>query len=115
MKNIIYGVDVDSNFTTKDVRDAILMCFKEAHNEILQQTYDSGVLTSEEIENLKKADIEILVKKSFEKVGGDYSNPTRESLIGVIKELKQFAINFRAEEIANKNFAQIMILINKLP
>jgi hypothetical protein len=114
MTNIIYGVNVESDFTAKDVREAILLCFEKAHNDILEQTYASQTLSPEEIKNLKNMDVKMLVKRLFEKTGGDYENPTKESLIKVIDGLKEFAINFRAEDIAERNYRQIMILINKL-
>ncbi len=114
MSNIIYGVDADGDFSAKDVRDAILLCFKKAHSEILNQTFVSETLSLEEVENMKKVDIEMQIRKSFEKTGGDYNNPTKESLISVVNDLKQFAINFRAEDIANKNLTEIMILINRI-
>lgn len=40
MTKIIYGLDVDSEYTPKDVRDAIIICFASAHEEIVKQLKD---------------------------------------------------------------------------
>ena len=114
MANIMYGVDIESNFTPLDVRDAILICFKEAHAEILNEMYNSSSSNLEEVENFKKMDVKTLVKKMFEDVGGDYDNPTRESLASVASALKEFATNFRAGHIVGRHYDEIMALINKL-
>lgn len=114
MDNIIYGVDLNSKYSAKDVRNAIIKCFKLAHDDILELTFNTTDASIEEIERFKDMDTETLVRKFFERSGGYYDDPTRESLIRVIDDLKQFALHFRVEEIAKKNYDQIMLLINNL-
>ncbi|MBU0611890.1 hypothetical protein KKB58_00440, partial [Patescibacteria group bacterium] len=68
----------------------------------------------EEIEKLKEINIEVMIKGLFKKNGDDYDKPTKESLIKIIGELKEFSKNFRAEDVIDKHYTEIMMLINKL-
>ena len=54
------------------------------------------------------------IKKYFVDVGGDFENPTKESIVLVIGKLKNFAKNFRNPKIIAKHAGEIMILANKL-
>lgn len=106
MQEIIYGVDLNKDVTPLMVRDAILECFRQAHCE------DSGIGAGEErINKLYCAEI---VKKAFDDTGSDFNNPTKDVLLKVLDDLKDFSINFRDKSIIEKHYAQILKIVNKL-
>jgi hypothetical protein len=112
----IYGVDTEKPFGTKEVRNAIIRCFKQAHQKVLEQSLLGSLdLTKEEKERLGQLQVEVLVRKIFEDNQGDFENPTKEQLVQVCDELKEFSTHFRALEIINKHYEEIMGLINRLP
>ena len=53
-----------------------------------------GEVAFQEYERLKKLNVRALIRNFFTKVNGDYDNPTNESLLNVLDELKEFADNF---------------------
>ena len=114
---IIYGVDTEKPITPKDVRDAIVRCFVEAHGEILDLMRGTGSATSvsdEDFEKMKKMNVKELIRGFFQEAGGDYENPTKESLIAVCDRLAEFAKNFRKPEVIEKHYGEIMQLMEKL-
>ena len=113
--SIIYGVDTTKPVTPYDVRDAIVECFILAHSEALDDLKNYGKeLTPIEFENIKEIDIRQLMRNFFSEVGGDYENPTKESIQGVIGKLKEFSVNFRNPEIIEKHASEIAELVNCL-
>lgn len=55
-----------------------------------------------------------LVMRFFEKTGGDFDHPDKESLLKVIGELADFSQNFRDQEMIKKNYQEIKDLIDRL-
>jgi len=111
----IYGVDVDKKITPILVRDAIVNCFLDANKEVLNEMKNYANIESEkEFERMKLLNVTTLIKKAFADVEGDYDNPTKESLLGVISQLKEYASNFRTKELVNKHAGEILELIKKL-
>jgi len=111
----IYGVDPGKSLKPKEVRDAIVKCFKEAHKRIIKE--NKGILKElepEELEEVKNLDIKELIRIYFEKVGGDFDKPTKESLTAVCDHLRGYARNFRKEEVIERQYGQIIQLINRL-
>lgn len=113
---IIYGVDTKKPFTAADVRDAIVLCFTQAHKEVLDELkkYSKEKITPQEWEEMKKINVRQLIRGFFKKVGGDYDKPTKYSLLLVINELANFASNFRSQKIIEKHYHEIQKLIDKL-
>jgi len=115
MAKKIYGIDPCKAINAKDVRDAVIKCFFEAHKKILDELEKMGDAESkEDLEKIKKADTELMIKKYFEEVGGDFNNPTKKTIIAVCDKLAEFASNFRPPEEIKKHYQEIMILIDKL-
>lgn len=113
---LVYGVDTEKAVTPKDVRDAVVECFAQAHSEALEDfTTDSPGLPSEEISSLKLTSVKEFVKQYFDECNGDFDNPTKDSLFAVMEKLKVFAANFRNQEIIQKHYAEILILMDILP
>ena len=111
----IYGVDPDKKVTPVMVRDAIIRCFVLAHRDVLEKMKEYGdVGSKQEFEKTKKLDVEILIKKMFSEVGGDFDNPTRESIVKVCDKLAEFSKSFRRPEIIKRHYGEIMKLINKM-
>lgn len=116
MGNVLYGVDLDGEITPIMVRDAIIVCFKEAHKEILDlmDEYVSWE-SEEERDRFRDLEIELLIKNAFKDANGNYDNPTKEDLINVINHLAELASKFRGPEIIRKHYAEIKQMIDKLP
>jgi len=111
-ESIIYNVDISKDVTPIMVRDAIIKCFTQAQQEV---TESMKVISGLESEEAKKISVDSLIENAFEEAGGDFNNPTKESLIKVIMKLKEFAADaFRDAEIIEKHTGEIMQLINKL-
>lgn len=110
----IYGVDPDGDVNPHNVRDAILKCFLQAHDEILDDMREYGNPTEEEMKKLKEMNIDAIIKKFFKEIDGDFDNPTKEQLRSVCDKLGEFSANFRNPEIVRKHYAEMMSLIDKL-
>ncbi|OGD86844.1 hypothetical protein A2164_01400 [Candidatus Curtissbacteria bacterium RBG_13_35_7] len=89
--SIIYGVNTEERFTPKDVRDAIILCFTQAHKKALDDTLKDSAsdMTMAEFEELKKINILQMIHNYFEEIDGDYENPTKESLIAICDKLAE--------------------------
>ena len=113
--NIIYGVDITKNVTPVMVRDAIIQCFYEAHCNILELARSTfGHPPEKKFEKMKKTHVKELVQDIFYRIGGDFKKPTKDNLLKVIDNLKNFASIYRKPDIIKKHVSEIMILINKL-
>jgi hypothetical protein len=111
----IFGVNPNERLTTDMVRDAIIKCIYEADKEVLDDLFPSSDFDSKDDEEQKKyRHVEIFIEKMFKDVKGDYHYPTKESLIKVIDRCAEYASSLRDKETIDKNYNQIMILINKL-
>ncbi len=113
--NCIYGISLEEEITPIKIRDAIIQCFCEADNEIMNQLFQSSDFGSaEEGEEKKLKHVEILIKKMFHEVNGDFDNPTKESLVGVIDKCAEYAGAVRDKEMISHNYNAIMSLIERL-
>jgi hypothetical protein len=113
--NLIYGVDVTKKVTPVIVRDAIIQCFYEAHCNVLELARETfGHPPEKKFEEMKKSHVKELVQDIFIKIKGDFNNPTKENLLLVLKNLKDFASIYRKPELIKKHVKEIMTLINKL-
>jgi len=113
---LIYGVDLEQKVTPILVRDAIIECFYQAHQEVLQDMYvllREGKI-DEKPEEMGKEYIRETIINYFIKVGGDFENPTKDHIMLVLEELREFAKGFRSPEIINKHYGEIMKLIEKM-
>jgi len=113
---IIYGVDTDKPITPEQVRDAIVECFTLAHKKILEKDIGQFVddMTVQEKKKIEEINVQLMIKSYFDEVGGDYANPTKNSIIGVCNRLAEFSKNFRNPEIIKKHYGEIMQLVDKL-
>ena len=108
----IYGVDLSGKITPIQVRDAIIKCFSQAQEELMKYMRETAEFKPEEIEKMY---VDSIIEKAFEEVGGDFKNPTKETLIQVIMKLKEYAAGvFRDHEIIEKHAGEIKQLIDKL-
>jgi hypothetical protein len=111
----IYGVDLDKKITPVIVRDAIIICFYEAHSKDLDMMRNQlNFNSNSDFEDFKKKDVIALIKLKFDEVGGDFNNPSKESLIKVVNQLKDYSKLFRDQSIIEKHAYEIMKLIEKL-
>ena len=112
LDKIIYGVDTSKEITPLMVRKAIVQCFTEAHgSEISSHTECEPEVIDDKV---KREAIELLVVKSFNESGGDFENPTKDSIIRAVTYLKEFSKNFREPEVIEKHASEIKSLINKI-
>jgi hypothetical protein len=111
----IYGINLNENITPIMVRDAIVECYYQADIEVLNKLfYESDYDSEEDEKKTKREHVEIMLKKMFNDINGDYNNPTKESLLNVIDKCKDFAKCFRDEEIIKKHYNEILELINRI-
>jgi len=111
----IYGVDLEGKITPLAVRDAIIVCFKEAHREVLDMTDEFAKWDSPaECEKFRKMEIEAIVKGAFEEARADFANPRREDLIKAIDSLAKLALQFRNRDIVEKHYGEIKRLIDRM-
>lgn len=102
--NIIYCVDISKKITPIMVRDAIIDCFSKAHSDVLDLARDYFSCESEQkFEEMKQTQVKDLIETIFERVGGDFNKPTKETLILVVTNLKKIASIYREPEVIEKN------------
>ena len=112
---LIYGVDPSKKVTPTMVRDAIIECFVEAHEEVLNEMKEYGEFKSKkDLKETKRNYVVNLIKGIFKEVDGDFGNPTKESIIAVCEKLAAIASNFWKPEVIEKHYGEIMQLVNKL-
>ena len=102
------------NIAPEQVRDEIVECFLEAHSDVLEDLENYQNMSKEDMEKIKRTDVETLIKNFFDEVGGDFNHPDKKSLIMVINRLADFSKKFRSAEIVEKNYKKLLDLINKL-
>lgn len=102
----IYGVDLDKPITPLIARDALERCFFEAHCADAETGTDDLEINSEYIRSL--------VKKIFADSGGDFENPTKQSIIDAINKLQEFSKNFRDPDIIQKHASEMMKIVEKI-
>lgn len=113
--NFIYGVDVNKNVTPVMVRDAIIQCFYEAHCNVLDLARETfGHPPEKRFEEMKKSHVRDLVHDVFIKIGGDFNNPTKDNLLKVVENLKEFASIYRKPDVIKKHVSEIILLMDKL-
>lgn len=99
----VYGVDPAKKVTPLMVRGALVMCFNEAHCSQVGLVGMGDAATTDYC-------IQI-VKKAFDETGGDYNNPTKDSLTAVLPWLADFSKSFRNQEVIKKHMNEILGLI----
>ena len=112
----IWGVELDSNYGPKEVRDAVIVCFVQANGDMVLRMSGATVPTNEkEKEALTKELVEDLIRKTFEKSGEDFENPTKESILKVLEHLKEIARKVHQDESAiGSHYAEIKKLVDGL-
>lgn len=111
----IYGVDLSKKITPLIVRDAIILCFKEAHKEVLNEMNRNNEFKSQsEKDNFQKIQVDIIVMSVFDEVGADFNNPTKMDIVKVLDGLAEFAAKFRKPEIIKKHYNEITRLVEKI-
>lgn len=115
MTKLIYGVDPSKKVTSLMVRDAIIKCFTQAHKHIVDDIKKCDEsMSKEELEKMKKINTEMLVKRFFDEISGDYENPTKEDLKKICDKLAEFSTCFRRPETIKKHYGEIMQLMEKI-
>ncbi|MBD3311522.1 MAG: hypothetical protein GF349_03430 [Candidatus Magasanikbacteria bacterium] len=112
----IYGCDLSKKVTPIMARDAVMECFKEAHNEVLEDMRDYGYKkeSDQEFDKIKSLDVEMMVRQKFEDLGADFDNPEKEDIIKVCDKLAEFAKNFRQKDVIEKHYNEIMKILKKI-
>lgn len=106
MTQKIYGIDPDQPMTPLMVRDAIVECFSQAH------CVDSDISPSDK--ELSRQYCKKIVLKAFADSEGNFDNPSKDDIIGAMKNLASFSKNFRDPGVIEKHYKEIMILVEKL-
>lgn len=110
-----YGVNLTDQITPIMVRDAIIACYYAADLEVLDKLFQmSDFHSQDESEQLKRKHVELMIKKFFYDVQGDFDHPTKESLINVINKCRALAYRFRDKQVIEGNHQRMLALINKI-
>lgn len=113
---IVYGVDTSKPVSPHDVRDAIVLCFVAAHAEALDDLKEyAHEMKPEEFERIKVINVSQMIREFFTEVGGNFEDPTKESITKVVEKLKIFAGNFRQSDVISKHYREIIELVQALP
>ena len=97
------------------VRDEIIQCFYEAHQDVLNEMFNvTDVQTEELSEKTKYKHVKTMIKTLFDRVDEDFDHPNKDSLIKVCDQCAAYASNFRDKELIEKNYSKIMKLIDEL-
>ncbi|MBI5147536.1 MAG: hypothetical protein HZA37_00055 [Parcubacteria group bacterium] len=111
----IYGVNIHEPVTPEIVRDAIVKCFTVAHAEVLEELKEFTTVENQEaFEEMKRANVEALIRQFFKESGGDFDRPTKETVIATLGKLVDFSEKFRSPEIVKKHKDAISVIIGKL-
>ena len=105
-KNVLYGVDLNKPITPLMAREALVECFSQAH------CADAG-LTPDNNE-VNKSYCQDIAKKAFIDSEGDFENPTKQSIIGAMGKLQDFAAKFRDPSIIQKHASEMMKVVEKI-
>jgi hypothetical protein len=71
--------------------------------------------TNVELGDIEKMFVDYPLENAFEETGGDFNNPTKETLIQVVMKLKEYATHAsRDSGIIEKHAEEITQLIDKL-
>lgn len=100
----IYGVDTSTSVTPVQVRDALLQCFMEAHADCLELDTPNEEVTEQMIR--------MHVENAFKESGGNFSAPTKESILKAMDHLKSFAANFRNQDVIQAHYQKMLGLID---
>ena len=115
MGKLIYGVNPSKKITPIMIRDAIGVCFRKAHKEVLDLMDEFTEWKSdEEREKFRNLEIEMLIKNAFKEANVDYNNPTKEELIRVLDNLAKLASAFRKPDIVGKHYHEMKQLLDKV-
>lgn len=114
IKKCIYGANIKKVVTPIVVRDAIVNCFIQAHDQLDIDIKEYSSIDSKNMKSIKEINAINLIKKFFEESEGDYEKPTRESIMGVLKKLKEFSMNFRNKKLVEQHENEIMALVKQL-
>ena len=113
--DIIYGVDITEKIEPFMVRDAIIQCFYEAHNDVLEIERERfGNPPRIKFEEMKKDYVKKMVQDIFKKIDGDFIDPAKNDLFRVIENLREIALDYRTPDVIKKHFTEILLLIDKL-
>jgi len=72
------------------------------------------VIHHKKFEEMKKSHVKELVQDIFHRIEGDFNKPTKDNLLKVLDNLKEFASIYRKPDVIKKHVSEIMLLINKL-
>lgn len=103
---MIYGVDTTKEVSPEMVRDAIVICFYEAHCAQTEMGSSDDPMTHNYCRQI--------VEKAFKETGGDFERPTKASIMACAGWLAEFSKSFRDQSVIQKHMSDIQKLISLL-
>lgn len=112
----IFGLSTDQPYTAKQVRDALVQCFVMAHEATTKEQMKEITqgMAAMSADRLTRLNIEQIVFNAFRTTGGSFDAPTKESIVKAMGALKEFSKQFRAPEVIEKNYGEMMKLVEGL-
>ena len=102
----IYGVDTNKEVTPEMVRDAIITCFCSAHSAQSEMQDTDKEMTKQYCTQI--------VMKAFNETKGDFTHPTKQSLLTTLPWLADFSKSFRDQAVIQTHMHEIQSLITLL-
>ena len=102
---ILYGIDTSKKVSAQMVKEALVECFYDAH-------YKQTGISGETDKKTNKDYCDQIVKKAFLETGGNFDEPTKESLLNVLPWLAEFSKSFRNQDTIDTHMKQITELIS---
>lgn len=113
MSHAYTAPDVPTEKVTPEfVRDELLTCFESANREF------SKILNQPVSDDALKQQVKQFVQSVFSSCGGNFENPTRESILMAITQCKTNAEKMmgpQGAEMIRHHHDEMMKLVNKLP
>lgn len=112
IKQFIYGVDTSKKVTELQVRDAIIQCFLQAHNCILEEIKNiSDISSDQKMTQLKRKTVLSIIHQIFQEIDADFNHPTKQNLLEVVEKLAEYSSKYNQPNIIDRNVSEIMLLI----
>lgn len=101
--------------TPIEARDALITMMYQELKRFLDKEDDFYVMKNQDQLNaMKRREVNSLVESAFEKIGADFRHPTKESMMQVIEELKKNGTRFIPKEKSEQAAKKAAAIISKI-
>jgi hypothetical protein len=99
--------------TPEKARDLIVNCLLETQREVFMRQRENLGLACDERSIMHS--VNGAVRLAFAKTGGDFNNPTKDSLMAAVESLSRTVATWGTPpEVVEQNSSQVMIMMRRL-